>query len=430
MRKWGEDWSPAERRNFTANVMDGALFALGLSFVSQQTVLPVFVRNIGGGNIAVGLVPVVWTFGFNFTQIFIAARAQREHRKKALLLKTALIQRTPWLLLAVLSFVVFPRVGTGVALLLFFVVYALAAIGGGINLPVWFDLIAHVTPLTRRGRLFAVRSVFGSILGMLGGATAAGVLSLLAYPASYALLSLLAFCAMMLSWYSLTLLEAPDGAPADGTGPVWWDRSLVRRILRTPGNYRRFLVGDALLISSGMANGFFAVNALEKFRLPDAYAGTFTIIMAGSMILGSPAFGTVADKLGHRINMLLAGCATFLACLVALLAPSVEFYGLVFVLTSASVTLMGISRLPLLAELSSAAERPARVAVSNMLTSPFVLAGILGGWLANRFGFTPVFVTAGVIAGLALLWWLLMVQEPRKSRPGVSRTIAPDIARS
>ncbi len=406
--------------------MDGALFALGLSFVSQQTVLPVFVRKIGGGNIAVGMIPVIWTFGFNFTQIFIAAHAQREHRKKALLLKTAMIQRIPWLLLAVLSFIVFPRVGTGVALLIFFVVFALAAMGGGINLPVWFDLLAHVTPMKRRGRLFAVRTVFGSMLGMLGGATAAGVLSVLSYPASYALLSLLAFCGMMLSYLSLTLIESPEFVPASPGGPRWSDRSLIRRMLHTPGNYRRFLVGDALLISSGMANAFFAVYALDKFHLPDAYAGTFTIIMAGSMILGSLAFGTAADKLGHKINMFFAGCSTFLACVVALLAPTVEVYGVVFILTSASVTLMGISRLPLLAELCTAEERPAYVAVSNMLTSPFVLAGILGGWMADHVGFPPVFMTAGMIAALALLWWLTMVEEPRNNRPDNAGVILPE----
>ena len=81
------------RRNFAANVMDGAFFSLAMSFVSQQALLPVFVKAIGGGNIAVGLIPVLWTFGFNFPQVFIARNAQRARDKKSLLLLTAMGQR-------------------------------------------------------------------------------------------------------------------------------------------------------------------------------------------------------------------------------------------------------------------------------------------------------------------------------------------------
>jgi predicted MFS family arabinose efflux permease len=48
-----------------------------------------------------------------------------------------------------------------------------------------------------------------------------------------------------------------------------------------------------------------------------------------------------------------------------------------------------------------------------MVTSPFVLAGILGGWIANTFGFNVLFMIAGAVAVVALLWWLTMVEEPR-----------------
>ena len=41
----------------------GAIFSLAMSFVSLQTVLPVFVKKIGGSNVAVGLIPVLWASG-------------------------------------------------------------------------------------------------------------------------------------------------------------------------------------------------------------------------------------------------------------------------------------------------------------------------------------------------------------------------------
>jgi hypothetical protein len=47
------------RRNFVLNVCDGAFFIFGLSFASRTSVLPLFVKRIGGDNLAVGLIPVL-----------------------------------------------------------------------------------------------------------------------------------------------------------------------------------------------------------------------------------------------------------------------------------------------------------------------------------------------------------------------------------
>src|SRR4051812_46760703 len=88
-----------QRNNFIANTFDGDLFSLGFSLASQQTVLPVFVKNLGGNNFHLGLIPVLWTAGVNFPQIFIAPYAERFALKKPLFLKTALFQRLPWLIL-------------------------------------------------------------------------------------------------------------------------------------------------------------------------------------------------------------------------------------------------------------------------------------------------------------------------------------------
>ena len=97
---------PHVRWNFTLNVLDGAFFSFGLSFASAATVLPVFVQRLGGSDVAVGLIPVVWALGLNLPQLLIANHAQQVRSKKGLLLATALVQRLPWLLLAVGTFLI------------------------------------------------------------------------------------------------------------------------------------------------------------------------------------------------------------------------------------------------------------------------------------------------------------------------------------
>ena len=413
VRRVGGAPDPA-KWNFFANVMDGALYAFGLSLVSQQTVLPVLVKNIGGGNVAVGLIPVLWIFGFNVPQIFIAGRAELLKRKKSLLLWTSMGQRLPWFFLAVATYAFFGRIDAGAALVIFFALYGLAALGGSINLPVWFDLIAKLTPVRVRGRLFGVRSILGAGLGILGGGIVTYVLGAVGYPANFSMLLLLAFLSMMSSYlFLVSLRETHDSAPPARGHAVRSFRGLPG-ILRARKNYRNFLIADALQIAAGMGAAFFTVHALTKFDLPDAEAGTFTIVMMSSMIAGSLLFGLLADRFGHRVNLLVSAAATVAACGGALLAPGRETYLCVFVFSALTSSLGVISRLPFMAELCSEEDRPTLVALANMITAPFVLSGVIAGWAANSVGYEPVFIVAGCLGLVAFLWLSMMVKEPRR----------------
>ena len=401
------------RRNFALNVLDGAFFAFGLSFASRAAVLPVFVKRVGGDNMAVGLLPVLWFIGFNLPQLFVANLAERVSPKKPLLLQTALVQRLPWLLLAVLTYFLIEAVSVEVGLLLFFVGFGLAAVGGSVNLPVWFDLISKITPVRLRGRLFAVRTVLGAGLGILGGWLVERVLSAMDYPESFALLFALAFGAMMVSYVFLGLLREEDHERP--SKPLRYEEFLRRlpAILREERNFRNFLIGQVLLVTAALVEAFFAVDAIEQFALSEAYAGRFTVVMMASMIVGSLLFGYLADRFGHRMNLVLAGASLAVASLVALVAPSVEVYYLAFVGVAFTVGLQNISRLPIVAELCRERDRPTYVALTNVLTTPFLLLGLAGGWVANRYGYDLVFVLAGALALIAALWLAVMVREPR-----------------
>lgn len=402
------------RRNFIANVFDGAFFSFGMSFVSLQTIIPVFITTIGGGNIAVGLIPVLWNVGFNLPQILIANYSQRFRIKKRLMLKTAIVQRIPWFMLALLSYYIIPRVDTRPGLILFFVIFTIAAMGGSINLPIWFDMIAKITPVGTRGRLFAIRLILGAVLGSLGGVIAKHVLDSIDFPTNFALLFLIAFGMMMVSYsFLLILSERRSKFRARPIHVREYVRSLPK-ILLDERNYRNFLIADALQYIAATANAFFTVHAVKKFSLSASSAGTFTAIMMISMIVGNTFFGYLADRYGHRLNLILSAVVTIISCSIALWALSVEVYYLVFVGLSFTVSLSQISRLTIIVELSTEELRPTYIALTNLISSPFILSGILGGWLADNFGYDIVFIISGIVGFILLLWLSLLVKEPRK----------------
>jgi len=407
-----KEQNDVRQQNLVANVMDGAMFAFGMSFVSLQTVLPVFVKRIGGSSFAVGLIPVLWTAGFNFPQILVANYVQHFPYKKKLFLKTALVQRVPWFLLALVAFFIIDQVGSSGGAVLFLSLFTVAAVAGSVNFPIWFDLIAKLTPVDVRGRLFAARNLVGGVLGVIGGWVVKRVLDGIAYPASYGVLFLLAASAMMISYAALLLLrEETPSTVVEQTHFVDYYRRLPR-ILKQK-DFRNFLISDALLIAATMAGAFYAVHAIGKFRLTDAVAGIFTSVMMGSMIVGNTFFGLLADRYGHKLNLILSAASTAVACLAALVAPSLEVYLIVFVGSAFQVGLSGISRFSLVAELCTEEERPTYVALTNMVTAPFVFFGVLAGGIAGSYGYEPVFVIAGLLALSSALWLAFKVEEPR-----------------
>ncbi|MCC6396937.1 MAG: MFS transporter [Bacteroidetes bacterium] len=411
-RREGTGEGDVNRRNFIANILDGALFAFAMSFVSVHTILPILVKNIGGDNIAVGLVPVVWVVGFNVPQVFVAELTQRQAFKKRLVLQTAMWQRLPWLLLAGIALWALNYLSAGVSLTLFFVVFALAAVGGSVNLPGWFDLVAKLTPVTRRGRLFGIRMLLGSVLGVVGGGLSAFILSSIAYPENYAVLFLAAFAAMLASY--VCLLSLREETPSKPSDRQTLSFAAVSEVLRTQKTFRTFLIGDSLLIISTMGAAFYAVVAFQRFTLSDAYAGTFTMVMMAATIAASVVLGIAADRFGHKVNLLVSSAAVLIGSIGALIFATVELYMFVFVCAAIAVTTSQISRLPFLAEIAPEAERPKLIAIANLVTAPWALSWIGAGWLADVAGYTPVYVLAALFAASAFAWIHQMVHEPRR----------------
>ncbi|MCU7492593.1 MAG: MFS transporter [Ignavibacteria bacterium] len=414
---WFSEYSSdtSVKRNFLINVADGSLYAFAMSFISLTVVMPVFVRAIGGSNVAVGLIPIFWTVGFNFPQILVANYSSRFPLKKVLLLKTALGQRLPWLLLAALSYFVLESANSSTGLIIFFFCFLLAAVAGSINLPGWFDLVAKLTPVKLRGRLFASRVIFGAVLGIVGGWYVKVVLGHWQYPHSFSLLFLSAFLVMMVSYVFLTLIkeDKPDMQEKHMSYGEFF--RMLPGILKKEKNFRNFLIADSLLIIALMGEVFYSLNALKKFSLPDSYVGNFTIIIMTFSIVGNIFFGYLGDHFGHKLNMLLGACFTTMACLAALMAPDAASYSLVFIGSAFTAGVYQLSKLPIIAELCAEENRPTYVALSNMISSPFSLAGLFGGYIANRYGYNMVFTLAAIFAGSSALWLFFAVKEPRKN---------------
>jgi MFS family permease len=402
------------RRNFMANALDMAAWLLGESFVSIGAILPVYARHLTDSPVVIGMIPALTDAGWFLPQLFMAAYVERLRSKKSAVLFFGALERLPFLALPliVLWIAGVPRT-LGVAIFLVLMVWK--SFASGLSAAPWQELMATVIPVSHRGRFFGVSRLGGQLIGIGGAAVAAVILARLPYPRNFAACFALGALGVILSYAfflwtiepSSSIHPAPQHSLSEYLGRL-------KSILHDDRNLRSFILSRYMAYFGGMAYGFMAVYAVQRFGLDDASAGVFTAILLGSSVVGLGVWGPLGDHLGHKRVLEMAGTAWLLALVIALVASGYSAFYLVFGLMGFGTSGTLVSDLAIAMEFGPVNERPTYVGLLRTLTGPAVFfAPLAAGALVQWLGYLPMFVISLVLAlcGLLLLW--RRVVEPR-----------------
>ncbi|MCC6802170.1 MAG: MFS transporter [Anaerolineae bacterium] len=401
------------RFNLAVNVMDGAFYGLGLGVASYVTVIPLFVATLTDSSVLIGLIAAMHTIGWQLPQLLTANRVARLRRYKPMVVLMTLNERLPFFPLALIALAV-PTLGRELALVLTFLFVIWQSMGSGLTGTAWQSMIAKLIPTELRGMFYGLQSSAANLLSS-GGALLAGViLSTENDPRSFALCFFIAGISMMLSLGFLNSTREPDAPAAQAVSPTareFW-RSL-RDILRRDGNLRLFIVARTLAQVASVGVAFFTVYAVRTFAMSAATAGVMTGIMMLSQVVANPVFGWLGDHYSHRLMYGLGVLVAGMGAAVALFAPSLEWFYLVFTLAGIANAALWTTTMALTVEFGSEAERPYYIGLANTLVAPAtLLAPIVGGWLADWLGYGTTFGIAA-LSGLAALGIVLLIREPR-----------------
>jgi hypothetical protein len=407
------------RHNLRVHIGDGSIYAFAISLIAVTTIIPVLLLQLGASAWAIGAVPVLWTLGMNMPQAIYMHISRPKTSVKYRMILYGAVHRFFLFVIGVVTFFLGAGPYKEYAVPVVLVCLMLSSVTGSLGGLHWFHLYAATTPISLRGRLTALRQLLGSFMGVVGGSVVAVILGAVYFPLNFALLFFTASLLMMVSVTILSRLIVPASALQQTNQGV--KRNIIadgKRILSADKNFKSYLVADALMLMSMTGSAFYAVHALEKFSLSTAYAGSFTVIVMVSTVIGNIFFGILADHLGNKVNLLALAATSALASFCAMGAGNVLAYGLVFVFMASSIALQGISRLSFIAELCSDAERPVYIALANTLTAPTVFIGIIFGGLVPALGYNAIFFLAGMlgIAAFAVLWY--RVVDPRRMTKG------------
>ncbi|MEZ4639376.1 MAG: MFS transporter [Caldilineaceae bacterium] len=402
------------RWNFTVNVLDIMFITLGFSMISRDTVIPVLMSTLTDSKIAIGLIPALWAMGYYLPQLLMANFTEGlRYKKPFVVLVSGIGERLPYLAMALAVWLwAADRPTWAVVVILGGLLTASAA--AGIATPAWYDMIAKVIPVHRRGIWSGTGRSLGAGLGIIGAYFVGRILVAFPYPNNYAILFLIASFWIILSWVALTLNREP---PSEHVKPKMTTRQYLRKlpsVLRRNPNYSRYLISRSTIQLGAMAAGFYMVYGVERFAIDGATIGALTSVIIGTQAVMNLVWGSLGDRLGHKTVLMTGAFVLATASLLAWQAQSVLWIGVVLFLLGSFLAADAVSALNIILEFCAPEDRPTYIGLTNTLLAPVVtVAPILGGWLAEVSGYPVLFgvaIAASALGGLLMMFW---VKEPR-----------------
>ncbi len=403
------------RFNVFIGMLDAAFFGFGWGFSSFGTIVPLFVSQMTDSAILIGLIPAIHAVGWQLPQLFTANQVARLRRYKPMVLMMTIHERIPFLGLALAAWLL-PELGAGIILPVTFLLLIWQGLGSGFTANPWQSMIAKIIPAEARGSFFGTQAAVANIV-ISGAAVLAGyLLDLLHSPLDYALCFLIASLGYLASMGALAWTREMQ----DYDKAVHQEKTSIFKsmgdILRRDHNFAAFMAVRILYQFATMGFAFYIVYALRQFNMNTITAGYLTAALTIAQTFANAGMGWLGDRIGHKKMLVVGMVAVALSSLLAWGAPALEWFYLVFIISALSNVAYWTIGMVLVVEFGSEAERPLYIGMSNTLVAPFtILAPILGGWIADSFGYQTTFLLSAIGGIIVTLIMLFLVKDPRQA---------------
>lgn len=389
--------------NVLIAVIDGGFFGWALGVASFVTVIPLFVSTLTTSAVLIGLIPALRTIGWQLPQLFMAGSVSRLTRYKPMVMFMTISERVPFLGLALLAWFS-QSLNPNLVLVLVFVLLAWQGLGGGLTAPAWQSMIAKIIPPRHRGKFFGSQSASANLAASIGAVISGIILVNIFSPGNYALCFLLAALGTAFSFVFLSLIREPAHTLvpiSQGTASLWKQAGSV---LQRDRNFSWFVVARTFSQFATTATAFYAIYAVRILNINAETAGIMTSVLLAAQIVANPVMGGLGDKYGHRAVMILGMVAALASALLAWIAGTLTVFYVVFALAGIANVALWATSITMTLEFGTESERPLYVGLANTLIVPATIAApIIGGWIADTFGFGMTFLLSIVCALITMV---------------------------
>jgi MFS family permease len=187
-------------------------------------------------------------------------------------------------------------------------------------------------------------------------------------------------------------------------------------ILQRDKNFAAFMAVRILYQFATMGFAFYIVYGLRRFEMDTITAGYLTATLTIAQTIANAGMGWLSDRVGHKKMLAVGMVSVALSSLLAWAAPALEWFYLVFIISALANVAYWTIGMALVVEFGSEAERPMYIGMSNTLVAPFtIIAPILGGWIADSFGYQTTFLLSAIGGVIVTLMMLFLVKDPRQA---------------
>jgi len=412
-----EPLPPGYRRNFWCLTMDFCFFGIGLAFLGPGTVVPSFLTELGASSTVIGLLTTLQRAGWLLPQLVAARYLSDKPYKKPFILLPAGISRLMILILAALIYVTGTR-RPALVITALMVAMGIFWLGDGLASLAWFDFLSKSVPAYRRGRLTSIGQILSGIASFAAGF---GVEWLLgdrgpAYPTNYAVLFLLGFAMLAVSFTAITLTRENKGIAGDRV-PSWGEYlPQLGKLLKRDHAFRRYLIARQVFNLAGLGTPFYIVYALDRLNLPAHVVGRYTSLGVIGTITAALLFGWLNERHGTKRTSEVGVIVTVAIPVLALVIPRIVTnptllawaYGLVFLASNASMACSLPGWASYILEWAPEAERPIYMGLTNTING--LAALFILQWTGGNYEILFILTAIGTLAALPLT---AALPEPR-----------------
>ena len=401
--------------NFLVNIIDGAFFGWGVGFTSYTTIIPLFVSTLTSSAMLIGLIPAIHNMGWQLPQLLLAKRISKMERVRPYVIRATIHERLPIVGLGVVALLL-PLIGSKIALILTFMLLIWQGLGSGFTANAWQIMISKVIPGNILATFFGAQSAAANLFASLGAYLAGLLLVTLKPPFDFASCFFITGGLYLISWFFLSSTrEQPRIIPSEQLTPqpLWHD---IKRILKQDKSFTNFLISRFFSQFGLMATAFYAVYAVNNLKVSSVQVGLMTSVLLITQVVMNPLLGRLSDQWSRKWVLVLGTFSAAASAILASVSENPELFYLVFVLTGVAATAFWTIGMTISLEFGDESQRPTYVGMANTLISPAtILAPLLGGLLADSFGYPITFITSAVLALISSLILIALVKDPRST---------------
>lgn len=414
------------QRNFWMHCLEGGFYMAGLVFISLETVLPAFVKQLGGHSWLIAMMPVLLQATFNALGVFTAPLVERMHRFKPFVCFFGTLQRLPYLVAGLVLLYV-PLDDTALLWVVMLTPF-ISGFVGGIAVQAWMEMVTRMVPPSRRASGWAIRYQISNAIGFGAGFVVHAVLEKSPDAYGYGVLHLICFGFLVLSLAAqLFMIEPPDPHPLRLPRPSYgtYLRSLPVLVGSQP-HLVRFIFARLTGTGYVMLVSFMSIYALTITGAPESATGQFVMAQMGGSILGSIFAARIGDHHGGRAAMLISRVLCLVLCVALWYTQSFGAFLAMFFVLSFGLFTDRVGDLTLVAELCPYERRPTYQAALGFCNVICVLLATQLGGLIYRLtqDFHSIIVLSALfsIASIAILWTIPEARMKHHPLPATGET--------